>query len=208
MLYGTRISLFVSIASVVASGTVGSCLGLIAGYWGGWVDDLLMRVADIQLSIPFMVLAIVVAAVLGGSLVNIILVLMVTGWVLYARLVRSEVLVVREREFIESARAIGATTARIVIVHVLPNILSSVLVVGTLEVGRMVIAEASLSFLGLGVPPSVPEWGGMIADSRVYLSVAWWAATFPGLAILLTTLGISLLGDWLRVSLDPRQRSG
>jgi peptide/nickel transport system permease protein len=202
---GSRISLVVGVTAVASSGTIGVIAGLLAGFYGGWIDDAIMRVADIQLSIPFIVLAVAMAAVLGGSLRSIIIILTITGWVLYARIVRSEVLSVKEREFVQAAHAIGTHNPRLIAVHIFPNIRSSIIVVATLEVARMIIAEASLSFLGLGVPPAIPTWGGMIADSRVYLSVAWWAATFPGLAIFCTVLGVNLLGDWLRVTLDPGQ---
>jgi peptide/nickel transport system permease protein len=203
---GARVSLAVGLAAVLASGTVGVTVGLLAGYHRGWLDDVVMRIADVQLAIPFLILAIALAAVLGGSLRNVVLVLAITGWVLYARIVRSEVLSVRERDYIEAARAAGATDWRVLGLHVLPNVHASIIVTATLEVARMILAEASLSFLGLGVPPTVPTWGGMIAESRVYLSVAWWAATFPGLATFITVLGVNLFGDWLRSVLDPRQR--
>jgi peptide/nickel transport system permease protein len=204
--YGARISLVVGVAAVLAAGTIGVSVGLLAGYHRGRLDDVLMRVADVQLAIPFLVLAIALAAVLGGSLRNVVLVLTITGWVLYARIVRSEVLSVRERDYVEAARALGASDGRVLARHVLPNVRASIIVTATLEVARMILAEASLSFLGLGVPPTIPTWGGMIAEGRVYLPVAWWAATFPGMATFVTVLGVNLFGDWLRAMLDPRQR--
>lgn len=206
--HGARVSLVVGVAAVLTSGTIGVSVGLLAGYHRGRLDDVLMRVADVQLAIPFLVLAIALAAVLGGSLRNVVLVLTITGWVLYARIVRSEVLSVRERDYVEAAKALGASDARVIARHIFPNVRASIIVTATLEVARMILAEASLSFLGLGVPPTIPTWGGMISEGRVYLTVAWWAATLPGLATFITVLGVNLFGDWLRAMLDPRQRSG
>jgi len=179
-------------------------LGLIAGYRSGRVDDFCMRLTDTMLAMPFILLALAVIAVLGPSLKNIIIVLGVTSWVSYARVVRAEVLSLRTREFISAAQALGSGGWRITFLHLLPNVLTPVIVIATLEVARMVILESALSFLGLGIPPPTPTWGGMLADGRAYLSTAWWLATFPGLCIMLTVLGINLLGDWLRDVLDPR----
>ncbi|MCL4459705.1 MAG: ABC transporter permease [Chloroflexi bacterium] len=203
IIYGSRISLLVGLCSVAISGTIGVFLGLLSGYYGGRADSFIMRLADIQLGVPFLVLAIAVVAMLQPGLRNIIIVLGLTGWVLYGRIVRGEVLSVKEREFVEAARAIGAQNHRIIRLHILPNVSTSIIVVGTLQVAHMIIAEASLSFLGLGVQPPTPTWGGMVADGRDYLALAWWVSTVPGVAIFLTVLGINLLGDWLRDSLDP-----
>ncbi len=205
IIFGSQISLIVGIGAVLVQGGLGVFLGLLAGYYPR-LDNVIMRVADVQLGVPFFVLALAVIAVLGPGLNNIILVLGVTGWVLYARVVRGEVLSIRRREYIEAARVIGSADARILVRHILPNVTSSIIVIATLEVARMIIAEASLSFLGLGVQPPTPTWGGMVADGRNYVAVAWWVSTFPGLAILLTVLGINLLGDWLRDTLDPNLR--
>jgi peptide/nickel transport system permease protein len=177
---------------------------LCAGYFGKWVDRILMRLADVQLSFPLMLLAVLIVAALGPSLPNLIMVLALTTWVRYARIVRGEVLSLREREFVLAARAAGASSTRIVLRHLLPNVMTAVLVVGTLELARVIILESALSFLGLGVQPPSPSWGRMLADGRAYLESAWWLATIPGLAILLTVLSVNLVGDWLRDHFDPR----
>jgi peptide/nickel transport system permease protein len=158
----------------------------------------------VQLAVPFLVLALAVVAVLGPSLLNLILVLGVTSWVQFARIVRAEVLVLRDREFVQSARALGAATWRVLFLHLLPNVMSSVVVIGSMQIGKMILFEASLSFLGLGVPSNIPTWGGMIADGRSYVATQWWLAAVPGLAIFITVVGINLLGDRLRDLLDPR----
>jgi peptide/nickel transport system permease protein len=176
----------------------------VSGYFGGRVDDLFMRLADIQLAFPFILLALAVIGVLGPSLRNIIIVVGVSGWVVYARIVRGEVLSLREREFVQAARAVGSPPARVIVRHLVPNAFAPWLVIATLDMARVIIVESALSFLGLGIPPPTPTWGGMLADGRVYMSTAWWLATFPGLAILVTVLGINLLGDGLRDTLDPR----
>lgn len=204
LMYGARVSLVVGIAAVLIGGTLGLSLGLISGYYGGWVDDVIMRVADIQLAFPAILLYIAVLAVLGPGLIKVIAILGVTGWVTYGRVARGQVLSVREQEFVQAGRAIGAREARIVLRHVLPNIFSAIIVVGSFAVASNIIAEASLSFLGLGVPPSVPAWGSMLAEARDYVRDAWWPVTFPGLAIMLTVLSINAMGDWLRDFLDPR----
>ena len=204
LIYGARISLVIGLSAVALAGTLGTLLGLVAGYRGGRVDDLIMRATDTMLAMPFILLALAVIAVLGSSLRNIIFVLGITSWVSYARIVRAEVLTLRTREFIVATLALGSGGRRIVFRHLLPNVLTPVIVIATLEVARMIILESALSFLGLGVQPPTPTWGGMLADGRAYLSTAWWQATFPGLSIMLTVLGINLLGDWLRDILDPR----
>jgi peptide/nickel transport system permease protein len=205
IIYG-RISLIVGLASVVVAGGVGITLGTIAGYIGGKVDAVIMRLADLQLAIPFLVLALAIAAVLGPSLRNVILVLGISGWVTYARVARGQVLSVRGREFVEAARALGATNGRIIWRHVLPELWAPLIVIASLQVGSMILAEASLSFFGLGVPPSIPTWGRIAADGRDYVTTSWWVATLPGIAIFLTVLGINLLGDWLRDRMDPTLR--
>ena len=206
MIFGARVSLLVGLAAVLVQGVTGVTLGLIAGYFGGWVDKLIMRIADVQLAIPFMVLAIAVMAVLGGGLRNVIIVLGITGWVTFGRVVRSQVLSLKQTEFVESARATGASTARILVVHILPNLVTSVLVMATLQVARMIIAEAALSYLGLGVQPPTPTWGGMVSDGRNWISRAWWISTLPGIAILGTVLSINVLGDFIVDWLDPTTR--
>ena len=204
IIYGSRIALMVGLSAVLISGLLGMAIGLVAGYFGGRVDDFFMRLADIQLAFPFILLAIAVIGVLGPSLRNIIVVIGVSSWVVYARVVRGEVLSIREREFVLAAIALGSRDGRILFRHVLPNAFTPWLVVATLDMARVIVIESALSFLGLGVQPPTPTWGGMLADGRVYLSTAWWLATFPGLAILVTVLGINLFGDGLRDTLDPR----
>lgn len=205
IIHGSRVAMLVGLLSVAISGTMGVGLGLIAGYVGGWVDQLVMRLVDIQLSFPFILLAIAVIGVLGPNLQNIIIVLGVTAWVTYARLVRAEVLALREREFIQAARAVGVGDRRIILRHILPNVTNSAVVIATISIPQMIIAEASLSFLGLGVRPPTASWGSMLADGREHLlSGAWWPTVFPGLAIALVVLAINLIGDWLRDRLDPR----
>jgi peptide/nickel transport system permease protein len=204
IIFGSRIALVVGLAAVLISGLLGMTIGLVAGYFGGRIDDFLMRLADIQLAFPFILLAIAVIGVLGPSLRNIIIVIGVSSWVVYARVVRGEVLSIREREYVHAAIALGSQHGRVLWHHVLPNTFTPWLVVATLDMARVIVIESALSFLGLGVQPPTPTWGGMLADGRVYLSTAWWLATFPGLAILITVLGINLFGDGLRDTLDPR----
>ncbi len=206
IVFGARVSVLVGLAAVVVSGVLGVLLGLVAGYAGGRSDALIMRVGDVQLALPFLVLALALVAAVGPSLANLVAVLGVTGWVIYARVVRAEALSLREREFVLAARTVGAGAARIVRRHILPNTVSSIVVVASLQVARMILFEASLSFLGVGVPPPTPTWGGMISDGRAYVTVAWWVPTLPGLALFLTVLGVTLVGDRLRDVLDPRLR--
>ena len=203
-IYGARVSLAVGFGAVALSGTAGLAIGLFAGYLGGRLDDLFMRLGDIQLAFPLILLAIALVAVLGPSLPVLIFVLGLTGWVNYARIVRAEVLTLREREYIEAVLALGGGTWRVLWRHLLPNVLTPAVVMATLDVARMIIFESALSFLGLGVQPPTPAWGSMLADGRQFIVTAWWPATVPGLAIMLTVLGINLLGDWLRDALDPR----
>jgi peptide/nickel transport system permease protein len=204
--YGGRVSLMVGVSAVAISGVVGVLLGLIAGYYGGWADDVIMRLADFELAFPFILLAIAILSVLGPGLSKVILTLGLTGWAQYCRLTRAQVLGLRETEFVEAARTIGASTPRILLRHILPNGMAPVIVIASFSVAGVIIAEASLSFLGLGIPPSVPSWGGMLADGRAYMERAWWLVTFPGLALMLTVLSINVLGDALRDVLDPRLR--
>ena len=204
IIFGARPALLVGFAAVMISGVIGMIAGLLAGYFGGRVDDTLMRLADIQLAFPFILLAIAVIGVLGPSLTTIICVIGVSSWVVYARIVRGAALSLREREFVQAAQALGGGDGRILVRHILPNVFTPWLVVATLDMARVIVIESALSFLGLGVQPPTPTWGGMLADGRVYISTAWWLATFPGLAILVTVLGIQLFGDGLRDTLDPR----
>jgi peptide/nickel transport system permease protein len=208
LLHGGRISLIVGLAAVLVAGVVGVGLGLVAGYRGGWADDLLMRLGDIQLAFPVLLLGVVVIAVLGASLLNMILVLGASGWVTYARIARGETLSLKERDFVAAARALGAPARHVVARHLLPNVLPPLMVVTTFSVARTIIAEASLSFLGLGLPPPTPSWGAMLDEGRNYITTGWWLALFPGLAILVLVLAINLCGDWLRDVLDPRIEKG
>lgn len=207
MLHGARVSLGVGIASVALSAPLGVLVGLAAGFLGGRVDRALMRLTEIQLSIPTVLLAITVVTVLGPGLANVVLTLSVTGWTLYARLIRGETLAVKQREFVEATRAMGAREARVMFRHVLPHVLSPAIVVATFAVGGMIVLEATLSFLGIGVPPRVVTWGSMLNSGRLYLAQAWWLLAFPGGAIFLTVLAVNLVGDWMRDRLDPRLRN-
>ena len=207
IIYGSRISLLIGLLSVVLSLPIGVGVGLLAGYFTGRLDDITMRIADVQLAFPFILLAITIAGVLGPSPRNVILILAVGGWVVYARLARGQALSLREKEFIEAARSLGGGSFRILFRHMLPNVVSPIIVVGTFGVAQMILLESSLSFLGLGVQPPTPSWGGMLNDGRPYITVAWWLTTFPGAAIMLTVLGINFVGDWLRDLLDPRLQS-
>ncbi len=204
ILYGGRISLGVGLSAVTLSCLIGVTLGLLAGFHGGRTDAFIMRVVDVFLAIPYILLAMGVVFALGPSLLNVILVMAVTRWVQFARIVRADVLSIREREFVSGARARGNRSMRLLLRHVLPNALTPIIVVATLELAFMIIYESALSFLGLGVQPPTPTWGWMLSDGRNYVATAWWLATFPGLAIMLTVLAVNLLGDWLRDTLDPR----
>jgi peptide/nickel transport system permease protein len=207
IVYGSRITLVVAASAVVLGGVIGVFLGIVAGYVGGITDRVLMRLVDIQLAIPLMLLALLVVAALGPSLTNLVLVLAVTSWIRYARIIRGQVLTLRDREFVLSARAVGASRLRIMLRHILPNVMTPALVVATLELARVIIMDAALSFLGLGVQPPTASWGRMLAEGRVYISSSWWIVTFPGLAIVLTVLSVNLFGDWLRDVFDPKMRT-
>jgi ABC-type dipeptide/oligopeptide/nickel transport systems, permease components len=204
LIYGGRVSLTVGVIAVLMAGFIGVVLGLIAGYFGGILDTLIMRLADIQLAVPSILLAIVMVAVLGPSLVNVVLVLAITGWVTYARVVRGNVLTIKEMEYIDAARCLGVGKIRMLFRHILPNTVFSVIIIATLQMARMILLEASLSFLGLGVEISTPTWGNMIGEGRSYITSAWWLCTMPGLAIVVVIIGINMLGDWLRDTLDPK----
>jgi peptide/nickel transport system permease protein len=206
VIYGARISIFIGIAVVALGGIIGVGVGIVAGFRRGWVDRVAMRLVDIYLAFPFVLLALIVIGVLGPSLTNLIVVLAITGWVNYARVIRSEVLSLREREFIVASQVMGAPSQRIFTRHLLPNVAPTVIVLASLELARVVILEGSLSFLGLGVQPPTPSWGRMLAEGRDYIATAWWLATFPGLAILFLVLSVNLVGDWMRDEFDPRRR--
>ena len=205
LLYGARISLLVGICAILVGGTIGVVAGLVSGYFGGWIDDIIMRLGDIQLAFPFILLAIMFLVVLGPGVGNLILVLGIGQWVTYARIVRAQTLSLREKEFVEAARALGDTTPSIIFRTILPNIVAPLTVIASFNVAAVILSEAALSFLGLGVPPEVPTWGSMLAESREQLLAnKWWLAVFPGLAIVVTVLSFNILGDWLRDFLDPR----
>ncbi|XWX03919.1 ABC transporter permease [Aggregatilineales bacterium SYSU G02658] len=207
LIYGARVSISVGLAAVLLGGFVGISLGMIAGYFGGFLDDLIMRIADIQLGFPFILLAIMVLVVLGQSVANLVIVLGIGQWVTYARIARGSTIAEREREHITASRAMGANNARILLRGILPNITAPLIVIASFNVASVILSEATLSFLGLGVPPTVPTWGGMLAESRdQLLGGSWWLAVFPGLCIVLTVLSLNVLGDWLRDFLDPRLR--
>ncbi|MBQ8933593.1 MAG: ABC transporter permease [Lachnospiraceae bacterium] len=204
LIYGSRVTILVAFFGTVLAGLIGVMLGAVSGYYGKWVDAVIMRIVDIQLSFPFVLLALFVAAVLGRSLRNVIIVAAVSSWVQYARLIRGEILNVRELEYIEAIRSVGAKNNWIILHHVIPNVISPVIVQATLGMARIILMEASLSFLGLGVPLEVPTWGRMLSEGRDYMLTNPWMAILPGLAITLTVLGVNLMGDWLRDYLDPK----
>ena len=206
LLYGGRISLTLAAIAVACSAVVGVTLGLVSGYFGGWVDDVIMRVVDIQLSFPIIMLAIAVIAVVGTSLQALLGVLVLAGWVIYARTVRASVLSLRQQDYVIAARALGAGAPRVIGRHILPNVQAPILVVGTVQLATMILLESGLSFLGLGVQPPTPSWGYMLAEGRDYLSNAWWISTVPGIAISLAVLAANLVGDGLRDLLDPSLR--
>ncbi|MEB5478500.1 oligopeptide ABC transporter permease [Niallia circulans] len=207
VVYGSQISLLVGIAAVAVAGLIGVTIGIVSGFYGGWVDSFFMRLVDSFLSIPNILFALVILSVFGPSVWTLIVVLGVTNWVNYARLVRGEVLSLKEREFVKAARSIGVKNGMVMFRHLLPNVLPAFIVISTLSVATTIILEASLSFLGLGIQPPDLSWGGILSDGRDYLATSWWLATFPGLAITITVLGIIFLGDWLRDVLDPRSQS-
>jgi ABC-type dipeptide/oligopeptide/nickel transport system permease subunit len=206
MIYGGRVSLLVGVTAVLLSSTIGVLLGLAAGYAGGRLDWAIMTLVNVMLTFPFVLLALAVIAVLGPSLVNMIAVLGVAGWPIYARVVRAESMSIREREFVVAGRALGMSHARIVFRQILPNLVSAIVVIATLQVAQVIILESFLSFLGLGIQPPTPAWGNMLGEGRVYMLNSWWIATFPGLAIFVTTLVINLMGNALRDWLDPHMR--
>ncbi len=206
IIYGSRVSLAVGFAAVMVGGLFGSVLGLAAGYIGGSLDEVVMMVVDAQLAFPVILLAIAIIAVLGPSFTNLVIVVGLSGWVTYARIIRAQVLTLKSREFIQVIRGLGGSAWRIIVRHILPNALSPLIVLATLDLARTIILESTLSFLGLGVQPPTPSWGLMISDGREYLDTAWWVATFPGLTLMATALAVSRLGDWLRDVLDPTLR--
>ena len=206
IIYGTRVSLGVSLLAIVVAGGMGVAIGLAAGYFGGWVDAVLMRLTDVALSLPTILIALVLAVVLGPGFGNVIAVIGLVLWPRYARQVRGEARSLMQQEFVALARIAGCSPLRIMFVHLLPNLVPSLLVLATLQVGDVIIFESTLSFLGVGLPPPLPAWGLMVADGRTLITSAWWVAVLPGLAIMATVLGMNLLGDWTRDRLDPKLR--
>ena len=206
IIHGARVSLMVSLVAIFVGGGIGTSLGLISGYFGGWVDALLMRLVDISLSLPTILLALVLVAAVGPSFGTVVIILMIFLWARYARLVRGETLSIKERDFIARARVAGASHIRIMARYIFPNVVNSLVVLATLQVGYVILLESTLSFLGAGLPRPMPAWGLMIADGRELIVTAWWVSMFPGLAIMLTVLSLNLLGDWLRDHLDPKLR--
>lgn len=206
LIEGANISLYVGFAVILIAASIGALVALLAGYLGGWVDMVLMRLADMFLSLPWMIVAIVLAAVLGPSMNNIIVVLVVLGWASYARVLRGEVLRIKQGDFVQLAIVAGASKTRIMWRHIFPNMVNTMVILATLQLGMVIVAESSLSFLGVGVPPPTPAWGSMCALGKEYMFSAWWLSFFPGMAIFLVVVSTNLVGDWLRVRLDPKFR--
>jgi peptide/nickel transport system permease protein len=207
IIHGARVSLVVSLVAILVGGAIGTGLGLISGYFGRWIDSVIMRLVDISLSLPTILLALVLVAAVGPSFGTVIAVLVVLLWARYARLVRAETLAIKERDFIARARVAGASHTRIMLRYIFPNVVNSLVVLATLQVGYVILLESALSFLGAGLPRPLPAWGLMIADGRELIVTAWWVSMFPGLAIMLTVLALNLLGDWLRDHFDPKLRN-
>ncbi len=206
IIFGARISLILAALTLLVGGTVGTVLGLISGWYGGWVDELIMRLVDAQLALPLLLIALVLVVALGSSFGLIIVIIAIWIWPRFARMVRGEVLQLKNMDYVALARVAGASTPRIMFQHILPGTLNTVIVLATLQVGSVLLVEAALSFLSAGVPPPTAAWGSMVADGRDRLADAWWIATIPGLAIMLTVMSLNLFGDWLRDTLDPRLR--
>ena len=206
LVYGARISLSVSVVGIVLTGTLGTFIGLLAGFLGGWVDTLLMRIVDISLSLPGILIAVLLSVVFEPSFGNVIIVVVFLLWPSYARLVRGETLSLKHQEFVALARIAGCSNLTIMFRHIVPNLIPSILVLATLHVGYVIVLEAALSFLGVGLPPPTPSWGVMVADGRGLIEQAWWISILPGIAILITVLSLNILGDWVRDRLDPKLR--
>jgi len=205
IIYATRVSLVVGAVAVALAGAIGCSLGLASGYFGGWVDAAVMRLADVQLSIPFLLLVLTLNAVIGSGLRNVVVSLVLAGWPAYARVVRGELLVLVRREYVQAAVATGARSAQVIWRHVVPNVAGSIVVTSISQVSQFIVAEATISFLGFGVQLPTPSWGSMVGEQRDYLTLAWWLTAFPGAVLAVAVLGVNLTGDWLREALDPRQ---
>ena len=206
MIVGAQNSLAVALMAIVFAAGVGTCLGLVAGYLGGWVESLIMRCVDIMMSLPAILVALVFVVTVGASFAMVVATLALLLWAQYARLVRGQVLSVKERDFVALAKVAGSSTRRILVVHIFPNLVNSVVVLATLQIGWGIVVESALSFLGAGVPPPAPTWGNLVAEGRDVLDQAWWIAVCPGLAIMLVVLAFNLVGDWIRDALDPTLR--
>ena len=206
LIYGSRIAMFVSMTALLISATIGTTLGLLSGWYGGWVDHIIQRLVDIKSSIPAILLALIFVSIFGPSIFIAISIIAIFLWNRYTRLIRAETLSLRNQDFVARARVNGATTTRIILKHILPNVGNTLIVLATLEVGTVIILESTLSFLGVGIPRPIPAWGVMVSDGRNYLAVAWWIAILPGVGIFLTVLSLNLFGDWLRDHLDPKLR--
>jgi len=206
IIYGARVSLSVSLLVILITGTIGTTLGIISGYFGGWLDSLLMRVTDVSLAFPGILIALLLAVTLGPSFTTVVLAISLLGWAAYARLIRGEVLKLRNADFVAQARIIGCSPGRIMLTHIFPNVVNPLLILATLSVGLVILIESALSYLGAGIPPPTPSWGSMVSDGRGLIDTAWWISFFPGLAIGMVVLSGNFLGDWLRDRLDPRLR--
>jgi peptide/nickel transport system permease protein len=208
LLFGARVSLIVGVTGTIVAGSIGTTMGILSGYLGGWVDQAIMRIVDAWLALPSLIFALFLATMVGPSMWNIVIILGIVYWTRYARVIRGEVLTLREREFVKLAEIAGASRTRVILRHILPNVANSVMVMASLTIGVVIIAEASLSFLGVGVPAPQPAWGSMLSEGRSMLMVGdWWLTIFPGACIMLVVLATQLLGDWLRVRLDPQLRN-
>lgn len=207
LLFGSRVSLTVGVASVVVGGGIGLIMGLLSGYFGGYFDTFIMRLADVQLSFPFLLLSMSLVTILGSSTKNVVIVLAITSWITYAKVIRGAVLSLREKEFIEASRAMGASDLYTILVHIIPNVISPLVVISSFQVASVIITESTLSYLGLGVPTTVATWGGMLANGREYIQDAWWIGVFPGIMLMMTALSFNLMGDGLRDAIDPNQNN-
>lgn len=203
IIIGAKVSVMIGTITVIGAGIIGTMIGILSGYFGGWIDAFVMRIVDVSLSVPFILLVLVISTVLGAGLRNIIFSLIIAGWVAYARIIRSEVLALREKDFITASVATGVPRWKIILTHILPNLYTPIIVLSSLQAANYIIAEAGISFLGFGIQPPNPAWGNMLNEGKDFIFSAWWLITFPGIAILLTALGINLFGDWLRDALDP-----
>jgi len=206
VIHGARISLAVMVVALGTGLLVGTCLGVVAGFYGGLVDEVITRIVDIWLGFPFLLLALVVAVVIGASFTTVMALLALLAWSSFVRNVRADVLVLKQADYVAIARVMGASNRRILVKHILPGIISTVTVIASLRVGQLILAEATLSFLGAGIPSPTPSWGNMISEARDYLQTAWWTSTFPGIALFLTVMSLNFIGDWIRDRMDPRLR--